>query len=445
MKKLRYFALLALIPLFIKSTPLWASPDMAREGALVKDPTGRLYKLIKGHPDLIIDHRTSAQFEVYGPLGTIQWLNQIGAHPHSFAEEFNHSQKIAVGYPSPEEIEDQLKEITQKYSKIMKLISIGQTSSGRDIWVVKISDNPEEDELEPEVKYIANMHGDEIVGREMMIRFLRDMGSLYMKSDKAISTLVNHTEIFIMPSMNPDGAARKRRGNSGWKDLNRNFPDFSTRDNQNDSHGREEETVAVMNWQDQRNFTLSANFHGGTKVVNYPWDTSSKVAPLTQLIISLSKEYADQVPGFYDSTEFEGGIVNGNEWYEVDGGMQDWSYYYYNDLQVTIELSHSKWPNYKYMDQFFQDNKRALYQFLRRSHQGHGLSFQSRDAKSVEVINSQTKKIIGKYPVRNQQFYKVLPQGKYQFIIEWSDGSKISKNIEVSFDPSKLSPKYLFL
>ena len=200
-----------------------------------------------------------------------------------------------------------------------------------------------------------------------------------------------------------------------------------------------------MNWQDQRNFTLSANFHGGTKVVNYPWDTSSKAAPLTQLIISLSKEYADQVPGFYDSTEFEGGIVNGNEWYEVDGGMQDWSYYYYNDLQVTIELSHSKWPNYKYMDQFFQDNKKALYQFLRRSHQGHGLSFESRDAKSVEVINSQTKKIIGKYPVRNQQFYKVLPQGKYQFIIESSDGSKISKDIEVSFDPSKLSPKYLFL
>ena len=44
-----------------------------------------------------------------------------------------------------------------------------------------------------------------------------------------------------------------------------------------------------------------------------------------------------------DSTEFPGGIVNGYDWYEVNGGMQDWSYYWHNDLQVTIELSNMKW------------------------------------------------------------------------------------------------------
>ena len=44
-----------------------------------------------------------------------------------------------------------------------------------------------------------------------------------------------------------------------------------------------------------------------------------------------------------NSDEFPGGVVNGYDWYEVNGGMQDWSYYWHNDLQVTIELSDMKW------------------------------------------------------------------------------------------------------
>ena len=51
----------------------------------------------------------------------------------------------------------------------MRMFSLGKTHEGKDIWAIKISDNPETDELEPEVKYIANMHGDEIVGRELMV------------------------------------------------------------------------------------------------------------------------------------------------------------------------------------------------------------------------------------------------------------------------------------
>ena len=68
-----------------------------------------------------------------------------------------------------------------------------------DLWVMKISDNPREDELEPEVKYIANMHGDEITGREMMLRLIADLGANYGK-DPEITQLVQNTEIFIFKS-----------------------------------------------------------------------------------------------------------------------------------------------------------------------------------------------------------------------------------------------------
>ncbi len=428
------------------SAPLLAHQDIAEEGAIVHDRDNKFFNIIKQHPELIVDHKTKNKFEVYGPVGTLTWLNQLGAKVEIFNDDFN--DKAFASYPSPEEIEAQVKKIVSQYSDIMTLESIGQSNNGRELWVVKVSDNPKKDEIEPEVKYIANMHGDEIVGREMMVRLLANLGKRYRNGEASVVSLIDETEIYIMPSMNPDGAAAKRRANDSWRDLNRNFPDFSTRDNQNTSNGREVETKAVMKWQEDRNFALSANFHGGTKVVNYPWDTSSQKAPLTDLIVTISHEYADQVPGFFDSDEFDGGIVNGNEWYEVDGGMQDWSYYYYNDLQVTIELSHTKWPNYNTIDQYFEDNKDALVQFLGRVHQGYGIHFAAdKNPDTVTVIQKLNSgdQNLGQYKVRHNEFYKVLPAGPYEFIISYQDGTTERRQITVDDTLKTLSPNYLSL
>ncbi len=426
-----------------------ANHDIAEEGAVVLDPQGKLFHQVRQHPDLIIDHRTHQSFEVYGPVGTKTWLKSLGAKVTSLEEDTSESKAWGSGsYPSPEEIEKQVKDIVAEYKDIMTLSSIGQSGQGRELWVVKLSDNPNQDELEPEVKYIANMHGNEIVGRELMVRLLKDLGQKYRSGDAATVSLVDNTEIFIMPSMNPDGAASKRRANDSWKDLNRNFPDFSTRDNQNDSAGRETETKVVMQWQDDHNFALSANFHGGTKVVNYPWDTTADKAPLTELIKTISNEYASQVPGFYDSSEFDGGIVNGNSWYEVDGGMQDWSYYYYNDLQVTIELSHSKWPSYRDIDQYYQDNQTALIQFLSRIHQGYGVKFAEYESpKSIQITQllPNTKKVIGTFDIRHHEFYKVLPLGNFEFEITYQDGSTLKKEVNVNFAQGNYKPNYLTL
>lgn len=346
--------------LFIQS-PLYA--QNVAESLWVPISDQQTFELIKSRPELTIDHIKSDGYEVYGPPGTAQFLksNKIKFSPQDVA-----SSKTRSAYPTPEEIEKELKTLAQKFPQTARLFSIGKSAKGRDLWVMKISRNVNVDDKRPEFKFIANMHGDEIVGRELMVRLIRDL-LINDNKDPQVTNLMNNLQIYIMPSMNPDGAANGTRGNSKYIDLNRNFPDFSTSDNVDKTDGRQPETIAVMNWQKSRNFKLSANFHGGAEVVNYPWDTSPEAYKEEYLVKELSLEYAGLASYIGTSTAFENGITNGYAWYEVNGGMQDWSIFYRGDVQLTVELSDEKWPDYSKVDYYWQQNRPALLRFMERA------------------------------------------------------------------------------
>lgn len=134
----------------------------------------------------------------------------------------------------------------------------------------------------PEFKYIANMHGNEVVGRELLLLLAKYLCENYKLNDR-ITKLIESTRIHIMPSMNPDGYEMSTEGdetsivgraNAHNIDLNRNFPDQYGTNRFNVKH--EPETLAVMNWTLSIPFVLSANLHGGALVANYPFDDSAK-------------------------------------------------------------------------------------------------------------------------------------------------------------------------
>ena len=75
----------------------------------------------------------------------------------------------------------------------------------------------------PSFKYVGNMHGDETVGREMLIYLIQYLCDGY-STNATIANIINTTSITILPSMNPDGFELAQRYNAAGYDLNRVCP-----------------------------------------------------------------------------------------------------------------------------------------------------------------------------------------------------------------------------
>ncbi len=418
-----------------------AKPSLPLEESVwVKDTEFRYYPVLKQNKDYVIDHRKTKGFELFGPRGMKRDLD-LARIPYTVIEDSN-KDVAAQDYPSFEQIEAKLKNLAALYPTQSQLITVGQSVKGKNLYFLKISKNASVDAKLPEFKYISSMHGDEITGRELTLSLAEDILSQYGKDSK-ITELVDNTEIYIMPSMNPDGSEARRRWNANFSDLNRDFPDFSS-DSNNTVNGRQIETTAIMNFQAKRNFALSANFHGGAEVVNYPWDTVEEDHPFINLIQALSLSYAKLVPYIFNSNEFSQGIVNGYAWYEVDGGMQDWSEHWYNDLQVTIELSGDKWPNYSMIPGYYQDNKPALLQYIRNIHQGAGFYLKDTNETGKVVIQKAGKEVAS-YDFRNGEFYRVLEPGTYEFVVQTKSAKSFQYSQTVKADEVISGGNYILL
>ncbi|HEY3296346.1 MAG TPA: M14 family zinc carboxypeptidase [bacterium] len=279
-------------------------------------------------------------------------------------------------YHNNDQIQAQFDAWQTQYPTLFSYESIGTSAGGRSLWVCKLSNGIDNDSGKIEVKYIAAIHGDESVGTENCLRFAEELLTTY-QTDSALGVLMNNYDIYLLPLMNPDGnaASPQTRGNGHGVDMNRAFPDRID-DSTNSTVGREPEIAAVMNWTAQHNFILSANFHGGAVVTNYPFDGSysgqSVNTPTTEdaLLRYISLRYSQYNTPMYNSTEFAQGITNGCAWYNINGGMQDWNYVWMGDREVTIELSTIKHPAVSTLEGFWQDNRLSMRNYLLEAQYG---------------------------------------------------------------------------
>jgi len=360
-------------------------------------------------------------------------------------------------YHHYEDLHNVLSFYAHTYSNITRLYSIGTSVEGRELYAIEISDNPGVHEgLEPEFKYIGNMHGNEVVGRELLLVLVKYLCEGYGR-DERVTSLVNSTRIHILPTMNPDGFEKSREGdafsavgraNAHDKDLNRNFPDqYFNRDGFNKV--QEPEAAAVIAWSRQYPFVLSANLHGGSLVANYPYDDTSdpndmggkfSISPDDATFIYLAKIYSLNHPKMKtghpcpgDSEKFKDGITNGAHWYSVFGGMQDWNYLQTNDFEITLELGCTKYPKHEDLPSYWQDNKESLLKYMEAVHSGVKGYIMSADGNRIGNATVEVEGIDHEIKGNdNGEYWRLLAPGTYTITVYAQNYKPASKEVAVN-------------
>ncbi|KAH9691905.1 Carboxypeptidase SOL1 [Citrus sinensis] len=277
----------------------------------------------------------------------------------------------AKGYMTNAELEKAVKEFGRRCSNISRIYSIGKSVGGFPLWVIEISDKPGVEEPEPAFKFIGNVHGDEPVGRELLILLANWICDNHVK-DSLARLIVENMHLHILPSMNPDGYALKRRGNANNIDLNRDFPDQRMVPDYGFCclHGA---LVANYPWdgtQDKRSFLLSVYrkvmslfIYGSCAEDGLIWANFRRYyygCPDDEAFQFLASVYSRSHYNMSLSTEFQGGIINGASWYPIYGGMQDWNYIYGGCFELTLEISDDKWPSAEELPTIWEYNKMSM-------------------------------------------------------------------------------------
>lgn len=362
---------------------------------------------------------------------------------------------ITAQYTNYEELGKLFHDLEKQYPTLAKVHSIGQSVMNRELWVLEISENINERGIgEPMVKYVANMHGDESVGRQLMVYLAQYLLANYATNQR-VAHLINTTDIFIMPSLNPDGFENSIEGyceskddysgreNANHVDLNRNFPDkfvYATKYTK-----KEKETLAMMAWIKSHPFVLSANFHGGAVVASYPFDSGiandcckESISPDDKIFKYLAHVYADNHDEMRKGNScrpesFSGGVTNGAYWYKVVGGMQDYNYVTANTFEITFELSCCKYPKASEMPNEWKSNKESLIQYLEHVHMGiKGLVLDDdhRPIHGAKIVVNSIKQSVT--TTERGEYWRLLAPGKYIVYAEaWGYEPSETVNIEV--------------
>jgi hypothetical protein len=354
---------------------------------------------------------------------------EILPHPGDFKGFLNMKSQVDVRnvqdwdfYPTYDAYVAMMYQFATDYPTLCQVVSIGTTVQGRELLVARISDNVLIKENEPQFLYTSSIHGDETTGYVLMLRLIDYLLSNY-GTDPRITGLVDNIEIWINPLANPDGTYHggnntvdgAYRYNANWVDLNRNYPD--PEDGQHpDGEAWQVETLHFMAFAENNHFVASTNIHGGTEVCNYPWDTWQKLTADDNWWQYVCREYADTAhlysPPDYMS-DYNDGITNGWQWYEVAGGRQDYMNYFHQDREFTLEISDVKLLDPGQLPSLWNYNYRSLLNYMEQS--TFGIRGTVKDSVTGWPIKAEVYAVL--HEKDSSWVYSTLPNGNYHRLL----------------------------
>lgn len=284
------------------------------------------------------------------------WLSSMNFSPEvvpdavAIEHGWKYSPEFERDFHSYSQMTTELQTIAATYPEITRLYDLGQSVQGRVLWGLKITDNPDDEENEPEVRICGLHHGNEYMSAELPLNLALLLVQNY-STDPTITELVDNREIWIIPMVNPDGREAGTRYNAHGIDLNRNYgymPESAT-------PYSEPETRAMRNNALQNNFVLSLSFHCSGDIVNYVWNYKHQRVPDNTTVEFLSEQYGSH-NGYW--------VVEGYDWYQTLGDCNDFSYGTRGDMDWTIEVQDSNIP------QAWDLNREAMLEIIDAANMG---------------------------------------------------------------------------
>jgi carboxypeptidase T len=279
------------------------------------------------------------------------------------------------GYFSMSELLDQLDVMSFLYPNLISVrrpIGNFKTWENNSLYWIKISDHPETDENEPEVLYTGLHHARELISVSQTIYYMWYLLENYNK-DPMIKQIIDNTELYFVPVINPDGYnyniagydaeedvfTRNHRKNmrdnnengifdpeSDGVDLNRNYDHEWGHDDEGSSPFPGSETYrgpepfsepeiqAVKYLCDNHDFQLALNFHSYGNLLVYPWGYSDAVT----LDSTVYSNYGDLMTKL---NRFVYGTGSQTVGYITNGDSDDWMYGEHGTFSFTPEVGDS--------------------------------------------------------------------------------------------------------
>ncbi len=268
------------------------------------------------------------------------------------------------GFLTYQEMLDNLDAMADQYPDLITVREpIGPilTHEGRPIYWVKISDNPTQDETEPEVFYNAITHAREPGGLIQMIYYMWYLLENY-EDNPEMQYLINNTEMYFVPMINPDGYIyneenyasgdvfwRKNRRDNGdgtfGVDLNRNYgyewgfdnngssPNTESQTYRGTAPFSEPETQNVRDFCNAHEFQICMNYHTYGNLLIYPWGYSDTPTVDADIFDNMTEAMTRE-------NNYFAGTGSQTVGYTVNGDADDWMY----GETITKPLSYSMTP-----------------------------------------------------------------------------------------------------